>query len=173
MIKLYIPDGESVPFQSYIEEGMVSVITQEPDFYTTIERKNCACNTINDIAVYNNSIFIKSKDQYIVGSSCYRVKFETKDEFEICVLWLIKSHFQTFSSNIGKFFCNRTEKWETTLERKVTTFFFNCRPLPCQCFQYTLDEIPVYCLKHIVVSGENKGPTIGSVIKINGNVTGL
>lgn len=164
MIKLFIPNGEKIPFQTYVEEGIVKVVSQKPDIYTTIEKKHCACHTVNNIAVDNTSIFVKHKDQYIAGSTYYRILWETNDDFETSILWLVKSHFLAYSCSMGKYFSNRTQKDETTLERKMTPFFFDSMQLKCGCLKFTLTDTPVYCLRNIVLSGTKKGPTIGSVI---------
>lgn len=164
MIKIFIPSGEDAPFLTYIQEGLIKVVRREPDIYETIERSPCACNTLNDIAVYDDSIFTRRRDQYVVGSSCYRIVWSTESEFMTSVLWLVKSHFYTFSSKIVKFEEKATEEMKNTLERRLTPFLFAFETLPCCCLKYTLKNTPVYCLKHIVLSGKKKGPTINSVI---------
>lgn len=164
MVQLFIPNGEKIPFQTYVEEGIINVVYEKPNIYTTIEKKPCACNTVNDIAVYNSSIFVKCKDQYIAGASHYRILWENDMEFETCILWLLKSRFNTFSNSIGKYFSQRTQRMETTLERKVSPFFFDSTLLKCGCLEFALTSTPVYCLEHIVLSGKKKGPTINSVI---------
>lgn len=164
MIEIYMSPGETVPLSNFVEEGLISIIRQKPKYYIVIERKKCACNTIHDIAIYENSIFVKNKNQYVIGSSCYQICTNDKVEFVTGVLWLIKSHFYTFFTHVGKYFSERTQTMETTLERKLTPFFFNCTILDCKCLKYTLKDVPVFCLKHIVLCYEKKGPTINSVI---------
>ena len=164
MIKIFISPGETVPLSSYVEEGLIEIIHQKPKHCITIERKECACSTMDDIAIYKDSIFIKNKNQYIVGSSCYQICFKDVNEFTTSVLWLTKPRFYTFFTHVVKYFSKRTQTMETTLERKLTPFFFDCTVLKCQCFKYTLKDVPVFCLNHIVLSNEKKGPTISSVV---------
>lgn len=164
MVKIFIPRGENAPFPTYTQEGLIEVVHQEPEIYTTIERSPCACNTLNDIAVYNDSIFVRRRNQYIVGSSCYRIIWSAESEFITSVLWLVKSRFYTFSSKIVKFQEKGTGDIKNTFERRLTPFFFTFETLPCKCLKYSIKNSPVYCLKHIVLSGKKKGPTINSVI---------
>lgn len=164
MIKLFVPHGENIPFPLYIQEGLVKVVNQKPNIYTTIEKNICACNTVNDIAVYETSIFVKSIDQYVNGSSCYRVAAHTETEFLTCVLWLVKSRFYTFHVSKVEYLRERTGKPQKTLVRKLTPFFFHSEILPCECLKFTMFKTPVYCLKNVVLAGKKKGPTINSVI---------
>lgn len=164
MIEIYISPGEIVPLSSFVEEGLINITRLKPKFCIAIERKKCACNTIDDIAIYKDSIFIRNKNQYVVGSSCYQICSNDVNEFMTSVLWLIKSHFYTFFTHVCKYFSKRTQSMETTLERKMTPFFFDCTTLDCNCLKFTLKDVPVFCLKHIVLCQNKKGPTINSVI---------
>lgn len=162
MVIVYIPEGKDFPIPSYLEEGLVTC--QEPEIYQTIEKQKCACNTIDGLAVNNQSIILSNEDLYIVGSSAYKICFETETEFITAVFWLVKSNFYRITSIFTKFFSQRTQKNETTLQSHLSSTFHVKNYLQCGCIEYILEDTPVYCLKHIVLSGIKKGPTINSVI---------
>lgn len=164
MVVIYIPENEEIPIPSYVEEKFIEVTRNEPEQYVTIERKECACNTKDGIAVFNDNMIIQKQDLYVTGCSNYRILYNSETEFINAVFWLVKSKFYTFVNYYGYYYSHRTQSMQKTLKRRLSPRFYTMTKLQCGCIQYYLGESIVYCLRNIVLSGKKKGPTIESVI---------
>lgn len=146
---------ETFPISSYVDSKLVNLVNNKPSSYATIEKKDCACNSKNGIAVNKGSIFIDNLDNYVKNHETYVFDFQSREEIETSVFFLIKSHFQTFGSS-----CFRSG-----FQRHYTEKFFHVHTKLCGCIEYKLKGKPVYCLESIVVSAEKTGLTVRGVIE--------
>lgn len=146
---------EKFPISSYIDSKLVNLVKNKPSSYATIEKKDCACNSKNGIAVNKGSIFIDNLDNYVKNHETYVFDFQSAEETETVVFFLLKSHFQTFGSS-----CFRSR-----FQRHFSEDFFYVRTKKCRCIEYALRGKPVYCLESIVVSAEKSDLTVRAVIE--------
>lgn len=154
MIKVY---AEMAVFPTYVETGLVTVLSEKPNIAITIERNSCACGTRDGIAVMQYSIFIKNLDRFVTSHENYILKCKLESEMKTTILWLVKSQFLTFDYSFENY----------QFKRCMSQRFFYIYPLACGCTRYELKGEPVYCLKSIVVSANRTGPTILSTIDKN------
>lgn len=162
MVIIYIPDEKDFPIPNLLE--VVELTRQKPETLTVIENCKCACKTVNGISVFARSIFIQNKNLYVASASAYMIHYNAEEEFNTAIFWLIKSKFYKPSIKIIEYYSRRSQKKEKTLSTYLSPVFHEVIQLPCGCIQYINDDILVYCLKNIVLSGHKKGPTISSVL---------
>lgn len=155
MLNIYVENKKDI-FESYIKSGLVQVLETKPEHYALIEKKTCACDTRNGIAVNNKSILINDLDNYVKGHENYIIEYKSYRELKTVIFWLLKSYFYMFDFKVEK----------SKFTRYLSERFFSIRYKPCICIKYTLSEEPIYCLKNIVVSSLKTGPTVKSVINI-------
>lgn len=147
---------EKFPISTYIDSKLVNLVKNKPSSYATIEKKACACNSKNGIAVNKGSIFIDNLDNYVKNHETYVFDFQSEEEIESAVFFLLKSHFQTFGSS-----CFRSG-----FKRHYSDDFFFVHTKLCGCVEYKLKGKPVYCLESVVVSAEKSDLTVRAVIDI-------
>lgn len=152
MLNVYTKDG-NFPISSYIDSGLVNLVKSKPDFI--IEKKDCACDTKNGIAVKTYSIFIDNSDNYVKHHETYLFDFESEEEIQTVVFFLLKSHFQTFG-------CTFKDGY---FKRSYSEDFFYVRSKMCGCIEYELKGKPVYCLESVVVSSSKISTTIKGVLE--------
>lgn len=147
------------------EEGLVRVERfPDDDGYATIERtEECACTARDGLAVRGSAVVCR-EDLAIVGHTAFRLPIYDEDclETQTALLWLLCNHFRfyTFSTRIENGTLRRG-----LIEAIEQLFVRRTRP-SCECVEYVFrDNVkPLYCLRHIVLTNEKKGPTIESVL---------
>ncbi|KAG8175201.1 hypothetical protein JTE90_022624 [Oedothorax gibbosus] len=142
------------------QEGLVDLhVGPLPQHGLRIERglSTCACSSENiRLIVYGRYIVCRSSTlmafpHYGIPDDC------TPEEQVTIVSWLTRQRFLSFASayennNLGRFLApNRT---------------FRTKPSnTCShCEIHYMEKDPVFCLKSIVLSALNKGPTLESVL---------
>jgi hypothetical protein len=193
MVILY--QKNQIPFPHYVKNKIIEkVINVEPENYILIESKSCACDTRNGISVKDKSIYLNSKENKVISHIYYSIDYETDQEFETAVLWLVKSKFCTPMFEIKKilvqspsFDISKTQKNEeetddeqTEVEEKETkkkNYVYQTenymktecfRPpvtLICDCEKYVRRGVPIFCTKEKVVFKQQEGLTVKEVIK--------
>lgn len=156
-VKLCIKD--SFPAAEYFaNEGLIDIVKSPPlpPCIATIGKGNCACNTTHELIVDNKCVFFRDEENQLNSFPAYKLDGQFNDEELITILtWLTRSKFYIFQSNIQ----------DGSLCRFLSRNIFKEQKSSCQrCYKYFLKGTPVFCLKTIVVSGRNKGPTLESVL---------
>ncbi|GFX43070.1 uncharacterized protein TNCV_2711141 [Trichonephila clavipes] len=161
MAHLYVPQEllNDAFLQHAAQEKLITLETREPKVCAHIEHHPvCACDSSCQLVVQGKSI-IAARDQHIVSAyPCYALPKDcTSEEIVTIVTWLTRHQFWTFATTLEN----------GSLVRYLTPhFIFSMQPhASCdQCTQHTLEGEPVFCLKSVVLSGQNKGPTLESVL---------
>ncbi|GIY89204.1 uncharacterized protein CEXT_656531 [Caerostris extrusa] len=117
----------------------------------------CACTMKDGICVGEHKIMVVRDKHAVAGYPAYALPSGFTDSQVLTLFaWLTRHKFYTFGSTIEN----------GSLVRYLTpSRLFRSSPHPTcpQCECHSLVGDPVYCLKNIVLSAQNKGPTIESV----------
>lgn len=156
MVNVYVEEGNEniIP---YVKGKIVNILNTKPTHYFVIEKKSCACNTKNGIAVDEFSIIINNLDNYVKCHENYVFEFGSKNELETAIFWLVKSKFYSFDYKIQ----TDPVKYYRCLSEK----FFYISYEKCGCIKYKTRGKPIFCMENIVVTSNNVGPTIKSAIR--------
>ncbi|GFT26020.1 uncharacterized protein NPIL_16941 [Nephila pilipes] len=141
------------------QEKLISLETHVPVECAHIERHcDCACSCPSQLVVQGKSIIVPRDQQVVNAFPCYALPKEcTSEEMVTVVTWLTRHKFWTFANTLEN----------GSLVRYLTPQrIFRLQPHPScdQCEQHLLEGEPVFCLKNIVLSSQNKGPTVESVL---------
>lgn len=129
-----------------------------PNYYARIVREHpCACGSPNGLVVNGRSIVVEKDQQSISGFPGYVLPDDcSSDEQLTIVTWLTRNRFVTFSTHLDS-----NNKLIRCLDSKI----FQKEIHKCQkCYVNKLVAEPVFCMKEMVVSAQNKGPTLESVL---------
>lgn len=166
MVSVYQLDGKesSKDFLSNADqEGLIKLhrISTPPQGSVFIE-KNAICACSNHAIVVNNkdTITVVKGEHQVAGFPAYVLPPDCDDEEALAVVaWLTRHQFHTFTSKIE----------DGSLVRKLEPcrFFRKIPHQSCEiCESYELIGDPVFFLKHIVLSKQNKGPTLESSVRL-------
>lgn len=140
------------------EEGLITLKKGNiPLYCQNIQRGNrCACPF--GMFVNEKSVIVP-KDQCVVSAyPCYSFPEDcTLEEHVTIVTWLTRNRFLTYKTFVQKGHLHRI-----TVPNKI----FEKRPhATCPtCMVFTLLKEPVFFLPNIVLSAQNKGPNLESVL---------
>lgn len=141
-------------------EGLIRVFqcSTPPEKSVFIQRfDSCACYDTEKLIVDGDSIIVNNGQHEIVGYPAYVLPPDwTEEEVLTIVTWLSRRKFHTFTQRI----------MFNTLNRFLEPArFFKVKKLNCGgCYRHKLNGLPVFFLKHTVLSSRNKGPTLESVV---------
>lgn len=158
MVLVYIEEERWPDLEFYENVGLVQITQTIPPTYAVFEKKPCACQTRNELAICEN-IFSKSLLDSTVGYSAYRIDPKVnRQELETVITWLTQSNYNTFTTWIesGSLMRGLTAARHKLFRKTATKL--------CGCHEYRLTATPVFHLQDIVVSGDKKGPTLESVL---------
>lgn len=156
-VKLCIRDSFPAA-ENFADEGIVEIIRNPPfpPCIATIGKGDCACDSPHEWVVDGKCISFRNESNLLATFPGYALEGSFSSEEQTTVLtWLTRSKFYALQHAIEN----------GTLTRYMSHTAFKKIDSKCgKCFRYRLGGIPVFCLKKIVVSGENKGPTLESVL---------
>lgn len=188
-IQLYVAKDPSPFLKMANQEGLVAVRTDSlPLHGVRFERNSCACS--GRLGVHGRTI--ASKD-VAIGFSCYGLPADcTHDEELTVVAWLTRDRFLSFGFAVEEYKKPNVNDEQTNVNDEQTNVNddqanvdptkpqkpknFNrfltpnklfkrvSHPTCPSCDMYVMVKEPVFFLKEIVLSAENKGPTLESVL---------
>lgn len=140
------------------DSGLVTLNTgAAPNYCAQIARElPCACASPNGLVVNGRRIIVEKDQQSISGFPGYAFPDNCSlDEQLTLVTWLVRDRFVRFCTFLDS---------QKKLTRTLDSTFFQTEMHDCEkCFINTLVAEPIFCTKGIVVSAQNKGPTLESV----------
>lgn len=155
MLNVYYTAKGNFPISSYIDSGLVNLVKIKPDSYMTIQNGECACLANDGIAVNKWSIFLNNLDNYVKHHETYLFDFQSEEEIQTVVFFLLKSHFQTFGTVLQR----------SDFKRSYSEEFFYVHRKLCGCLEYELKGKPIYCLESTVVSSNKIATTVKGVLE--------
>lgn len=118
--------------------------------------KECACR--DTLVVRQRTIIVPRGTHFVNEYPYYQIPAAATDEEELTlVTWLTRHRFSSFGCKVTK------SKMERFLSPNAI-FQTRNHPTCVRCEQHCMIREPVFCLKSIVLSAKNKGPTIQSVL---------
>lgn len=131
-----------------------------------VRGSSCACSAPNGLVVNGRNILVELDQQSISGFPGYVLPDDcTHDEELTVVTWLVRHRFLRFHTYREPVDKDNKESKKKKLVRDLDSNLFRCKDLGCKkCSINTLISEPVFCLKGMVVSAQNKGPTVESVL---------
>lgn len=176
---LYVKEPTSPFLRNCHDEKLVTLKTENvPDHCGKFQRGSCACNSLHGIVVCGRSIIIKNEEHLVNAYPGYALPNDcTPDEELTIVTWLTRSRFLMFSHGYKNWHLKDCEPPHCNCECSVKTMerflvpnhiFESQSHKNCNvCTVYTLIGEPVFCLKKVVLSAQNKGPTVESVLNVS------
>ncbi|GBN19716.1 hypothetical protein AVEN_261795-1 [Araneus ventricosus] len=159
-VRVYVPAQASVPtFLQNAHDAQLVALVRTPEECITVERKSvCACHSTDRLVVKNRCMIVP-KDEHVVSAfPCYAAPADcTPDELLTIVAWITRHRFMTFECDLH----------DRHFDRYIApNSLFQKRPhASCDtCEEHHLKGEPVFCTKRIVLSAQNKGPTVESVL---------
>lgn len=141
------------------DAGLVTLHTQDaPSYSASIARGlPCACHV--SLVVNGRTMIVRMEEQSISAHPGYVLPNDCTPEEQLTVVtWLARNRLVRFC----------TEFQSGKLTRCLDKNLFRKKLHECQnCFVNTLEHEPVFCMKQMVVSAQNKGPTLESVLSPN------
>lgn len=162
---LYVLYAPSPFLKRAHDEGLVLVSHTDslPAHAVLFERHDTACACPDRLVVRGRTLVTRAST--VVGHPCYALPDGcTPDEELTVVAWLTRDRFLSFQLTLEKE--NINDKFKKLKRYLVpNNVFLRKRHSTCPvCDELRLIREPVFCLKSIVVSAENKGPTVESVL---------
>ncbi|GBO04781.1 hypothetical protein AVEN_231085-1 [Araneus ventricosus] len=159
-VHVYLPPNVPVPScLQNAHDAQLVLLQKDPKECALIEReRDCACDSSHRIVVKDRCIIIP-KDEHVVSAfPCYAIpKNCTPDELVTIITWITRHRFMTFEHEIEK----------GNFDRYIApnnAFYKKSHPWCELCEEHYLKAEPVFCMKQIVLSAQNKGPTVESVL---------
>lgn len=149
---------ESSPaIEHFADVDYVQILQSPPDCFATFGKGECACHTSFEWTVDGRTISFRDESHYSTAYPAYVLDGSVTEREIVTVLtWLTKPNLLRFGSKIEN----------GTLVRFLTPGPFRRIDSPCgTCIRYRLEKTPVFCTSSFVISGENKGPTLESVLR--------
>lgn len=132
-----------------------------PDVGLCVTRgRHCACR--DKLVVWGRTVTVSEGEHVVNSFPYYQLPVDATPEEELTlVTWWTRHRFSSFGHEIQPY-----ERCKTMTRFLTSNSIFRCRPHPdCeQCRVYDMVKEPVFCLKSIVLSQQNKGPTIESAL---------
>lgn len=125
----------------------------------TVVNVPCACP--DSIVLEDSGIIVPRRQHAVAGYPGYFIETHCNDkELFTLVVWLTRNRYQRFY--------NRIENGSLVRYLAPNKVFRKLDHETCaECERHVLSGDPVLCLKHIVLSQYNKGPTVESVTLYN------
>lgn len=162
---LYVQEFPSTFLKNSNDEGLVTLKTDSvPPHCARIEKGlRCACSSKDGIVVSEQSITINNDAHLLCAFPCYALPNRcTLEEQKTIVAWLTREKFYNFGHH-----CKRIGNQKRKFERFLmpNTVFLKKLNISCEkCSTFTLRGEPVFFLSKNVLSAQNKGPTLESVL---------
>lgn len=158
VVQLYVQGRPTRFIKLADKEGLICLQTSfMPHEGFTIERdKMCACH--DEMVVKDRTMIIKKGTHEVTGYPCYGLPLNCTLEEELTIVtWLTRERFLSFGHAIEKGVLKRFLVPNKIFQKQSHS---SCN----SCEVYGMIREPIFCLKSIVVSMKNKGPTVESVL---------
>lgn len=160
-VRVYLPaDESSVPvFLQNAHDAQLIVLQRHPEECALIERERvCACHSAHRLVVKDRCIIVPKGDHAVNAFPCYAIpKNCAQEEILTIITWITRHRFMTFECDIQNHNFNRYITPNKAFRKKSHA---SCN----LCEEHHLTAEPVFCMKQIVLSAQNKGPTLESVL---------
>lgn len=174
-VQLCLPIGSNVCafLRNANDEGLIQLQLNEiPEASCVIERFDDACLAKCGMAVTDQSLVVDLNKHVINGYPAYVLPMHCSDlEATLVVAWLTRRHFQTNGTAVEKnvamkrYLKGKSSSMVRFLQ-STNGYFFKSQLACGKCIRFRPRGDIVFCLEHIVLSGQNKGPTIESVVNV-------
>lgn len=159
-VRVYLPHDASVPiFLQNAHDAHLIVLEKHPGECVLIEKDlACACDSKDRLVVRGRCIIVP-KDEHVVSAfPCYAIPENcTQDELLTIITWITRHRFMAFDYEVQNHNFNR-------FITPNNAFYKETHPCCELCEEHYLKAEPVFCMKQIVLSIQNKGPTVESVL---------
>lgn len=170
MTVLYVPERPSPFLNMAHDEGLITLTPVFVQGQCMRIKRNLPCACSHPLVVQGRTITVPKGDS-VMGHPSYALPLHcTLEEQLTVVTWLTRGRFLSFGMGVEEILPKRKDgKPNNTITRDLTpnkTFRMRPHPTCHKCEVFDMVKDPVFCLKGIVMSVDNKGPTVESVLNV-------